>query len=72
MQGIFKYLKLKSKTLKKSGERKYSVLQIIGKLGRFRTFFFYVLLEWLPTVINSKYIELFTIILPPLKIQKRS
>ena len=37
---------------------RYSILQIIDKLGRFMTFFFFALLEWLPTLTNSKYIDL--------------
>ena len=38
---------------------KYSVVQIIGKLGRFMMLFFFALLEWLPTLNNSKYMGLF-------------
>ena len=47
-------------------------VKVCHELKTFRTFFFFGLLEWLPTLTNSKYIDLFRTILPPLKIEKRS
>ena len=72
-EGYKWWTNLKNAENKKNPEKvKYSIVQIIGKLGRFMTFFFFALLEWLPTLTNGKYMGLFRLFLSPLKIEKRS